>query len=81
MVWSSGTTRRATLTPRTAIATSNRAFLRVNEDDVFGRESENEDEVFGSGWNGLLVVQDLDEETPSVAEQASEPITILQAMG
>ncbi len=55
------------------------AFLRVNEDYVFGRESKSEGEVFGSGWNGLLVVQDLDEETPSVSEQADEPITILQA--
>ena len=55
------------------------AFLRVNEEYVFGRDSEVDPEVFGSGWNGVLVVQDLDQETPSVAEQGNEPITILQA--
>jgi len=38
------------------------AFLRVNEDFVFGRDTSDED-IFGSGWNGLLVVQDLDQET------------------
>ncbi|WP_408959082.1 hypothetical protein [Natrinema sp. 74] len=52
------------------------AFLRVNEDYVFGRDDE---DYFGSGWNGLLVVQDLDEETPSPKAQAGNPVTILQA--
>lgn len=55
------------------------AFLRVNEEYVSDREPAAETECFGSGWNGLPVVQDLDDETPSIADQASEPITILQA--
>jgi hypothetical protein len=42
------------------------AFLRVNEDFVFTSESE---EYFGSGWNGMLIVQDLEEETASLEEQ------------
>lgn len=49
------------------------AFLRVNEEFVF------EDDYFGSGWNGVLVVQDLDEPTADVAEQADREIKILQA--
>ncbi|APE96233.1 hypothetical protein HSR6_1796 [Halodesulfurarchaeum formicicum] len=55
------------------------AFLRVNEDFVFGREDN--DDYFGSGWNGLLVVQDLSEETISFEDQTerSQPIRILQA--
>jgi hypothetical protein len=55
------------------------AFLRINEDYVFGRDTSDEEDIFGSGWNGLLVVQDLDRETPSVDAQKDEPITILQA--
>jgi len=55
------------------------AFLRVNEDYVFERNTSDEMDIFGSGWNGLLVVQDLDQETPTTSEQADEPITILQA--
>ena len=55
------------------------AFLRINEDYVFGRNTSDEMDIFGSGWNGLLVVQDLDQEAPSVDEQEDEPITILQA--
>jgi hypothetical protein len=43
------------------------AFLRLNEEYVFGRDDE---EYFGSGWNGLLVVQDLQRETASLEEQA-----------
>jgi hypothetical protein len=54
------------------------AFLRINEDYVFGRGAA-EENIFGSGWNGLLVVQDLDQATPSVDAQQAEPITILQA--
>ena len=36
------------------------AFLRLNEEYVFGRDDQ---EYFGSGWNGLLIVQDLQRET------------------
>jgi hypothetical protein len=52
------------------------AFLRVNDEFVFGR---NDSEYFGSGWNGLLVVQDLDEDTASLEEQDEREMTILQA--
>ncbi len=55
------------------------AFLRINEDYVFGRDTKTDPNIFGSGWNGILIVQDLDQETPSVTEQEDEPITILQA--
>jgi len=53
------------------------AFLRVNDEFVFG-EGDAED-YFGSGWNGLLVVQDLEENTASAGEQKSNEITVLQA--
>ncbi|WP_436931010.1 hypothetical protein [Halosimplex halobium] len=53
------------------------AFLRVNDEFVFG-ESESED-YFGTGWNGLLVTQDLDEETASLDDQSDNEIKILQA--
>lgn len=53
------------------------AFLRVNDEFVFG-EPDTED-YFGSGWNGLLVIQDLDEDTASVEEQNANEITMLQA--
>jgi hypothetical protein len=49
------------------------AFLRVNEEFVF------EGDYFGTGWNGVLVVQDLDEPTANVDEQADREIKILQA--
>jgi hypothetical protein len=49
------------------------AFLRVNEEFVF------EGDYFGTGWNGMLVVQDLDEPTANVDEQADREIKILQA--
>ncbi|WP_440769187.1 hypothetical protein [Natronorubrum sp. DTA28] len=52
------------------------AFLRVNEEFVFGPD---EDDYFGSGWNGLLVTQDLDDESASLEEQSENPVTILQA--
>ncbi|ELY60983.1 hypothetical protein C492_09585 [Natronococcus jeotgali DSM 18795] len=52
------------------------AFLRLNEEYVFGRDTE---EYFGSGWNRLLVVQDLQRETASLEEQAESEIKILQA--
>ena len=50
------------------------AFLRNDGDLVF----DDDDEPFGDGWNGLLVVQDLpDVDPPSLDEQ--ERIKILQA--
>ncbi|WP_256392029.1 hypothetical protein [Natronoarchaeum rubrum] len=52
------------------------AFLRVNEEFVFGG---NEGDYFGSGWNGLLVVQDLDDQTASVDDQSDNEIAVLQA--
>lgn len=48
------------------------AFLRNDGNLVHDQE-----EYFGSGWNGVLVVQDVDEETASLEEQRS--IRILQA--
>jgi len=52
------------------------AFLRVNDEFVFGRD---DGDYFGSGWNGLLVVQDLDDQTASVDEQSDNEIAVLQA--
>ncbi len=52
------------------------AFLRVNESFVFGAEN---GEYFGSGWNGLLVVQDIEHETASLEAQSDREIAILQA--
>ena len=50
------------------------AFLRHDDEFVFERDTE----FFGSGWNGLLVIQDLeDAETRSLDDQRS--IRILQA--
>jgi hypothetical protein len=56
------------------------AFLRVNEDFVFGQGSGDPD-YFGSGWNGLLVVQDMDKEVQRFGDQQSsdQPIRILRA--
>lgn len=52
------------------------AFLKQDDDFVFGPETR----FTGSGWNGLLVVQDIeDRETASFDEQANQPIRILQA--
>jgi len=49
------------------------AFLRQDDDLVF-----DDDEPFGSGWNGLLVIQDIEgEETATLDDQQS--IRILQA--
>lgn len=53
------------------------AFLRVNDEFVFGERAT--ERYFGSGWNGLLVIQDLDNETASIDDQRSNEITILQA--
>jgi hypothetical protein len=55
------------------------AFLRVNEKYVFERDETDATSCFGSGWNGLLVIQDLEQETPTVEQQEAQPITILQA--
>jgi hypothetical protein len=55
------------------------AFLRVNEEYVFGTDKTDTADYFGTGWNGLLVVQDLDTSTPSIKQQEDQPITILQA--
>lgn len=51
------------------------AFLRQDEEFVFEEEAG----FFGNGWNGLLVVQDVGEETLGLEEQQSQPIRILQA--
>lgn len=51
------------------------AFLRQDEEFVF----EEDTGFFGSGWNGLLVVQDLGEETLALEDQGDQPIRILQA--
>ena len=55
------------------------AYLRINEEYVFGQDTEDKPGVFGNGWNGLLIIQDLEDETPCVQEQDEEPITIVQA--
>lgn len=55
------------------------AFLHINEGHVFGRNTSDDGGIFGSGWKGLLVVQDLDQETPIASEQADDPITILES--
>lgn len=53
------------------------AFLRVNDEFVFGERST--EDYFGSGWNGMLVTQDIEEKTAPVEKQSSNEITILQA--
>ena len=52
------------------------AFLQQGDEFVYG--SEVTEGYFGDGWNGLLVIQDLVEETTSLEEQENE-IKILQA--
>lgn len=49
------------------------AFLQQNEDFVYDRDTD----YFGFGWNGLLVIQDVEEETRDLRDQRS--IRILQA--
>ena len=44
---------------------------------MFG--DEDGEDYFGGGWNGLLVVQDLDRETTTLEEQDDSEIKILQA--
>lgn len=51
------------------------AFLRQDEEFVFEQDTG----YFGNGWNGLLVVQDLGDDTLALEEQGSQPIRILQA--
>ncbi|MCD2204536.1 hypothetical protein [Halobacterium sp. KA-6] len=53
------------------------AFLRLNNNFVF--EDPNNEDIFGDGWNGLLVIQDLDTQTASINEQQHNEINILQA--
>ncbi|MFD1588461.1 hypothetical protein ACFR9U_15890 [Halorientalis brevis] len=48
----------------------------MDDEFVFTDESGS---VFGDGWNGLLVVQDVEQETASFADQAESELTILQA--
>lgn len=55
-------------------------FLSVDKKYVLHRDSELDLYGFGSGWK-VLVVQNLDQETPSVGERGDEPITILPARG
>ncbi len=53
------------------------AFLRVDDEFVF--EDEDGEDYFGSGWNGLLVIQDLERDTTPLEEQGDSEIKILQA--
>ena len=43
---------------------------------MFSKEAEG---YFGDRWNGLLVVQDIEQETAGVEEQGDSEINILQA--
>jgi len=52
------------------------AFLRVNDEFIFGDE---DDDYFGTGWNGLLIVQDLEGPTAGISGQTEQEIKILQA--
>lgn len=52
------------------------AFLRLGEESVSGDGPE---EIFGDGWNGLLVVQELESEIASLEEQTENETEILQA--
>lgn len=55
------------------------AFLRLNEEFVFGTQTDSD--LFGSGWNGLLVTRDLEDETQTLDEQieSDTSIKILQS--
>ncbi len=53
------------------------AFLTVDDEPAF--EGDDRSEIFGSGYNGVLVVQDLDEEPKEVDDQEDQSISILQA--
>ncbi|RBI59991.1 hypothetical protein DMJ13_20095 [halophilic archaeon] len=54
------------------------AFLRQDNEFVYGDNAITEN-YFGDGWNGLLVIQDLVEETAALDEQQDNEIKILQA--
>lgn len=52
------------------------AFLKQGEEFVFDAESD----FMGSGWNGVLVIQDIpSRDTATFEEQEGQPIRILQA--
>ncbi len=53
------------------------AFLRVDDQFVFDDESDGS--YFGNGSNGLLVIQDLQDETVDLSNQEESAIKILQA--
>ena len=53
------------------------AFLRVDDEFVFDGDSESG--YFGDGSNGLLVIQDLQDETVELDAQSQSEIKILQA--
>jgi len=53
------------------------AFLRVDDEFVFDEASG--ETYFGNGSNGLLVIQDLKDETVNLEGQSESAITILQA--
>jgi len=53
------------------------AFLRVDDEFVFGEESG--ESFFGNGSNGLLVIQDLQNKTVDLDGQSNSAIKILQA--
>ena len=53
------------------------AFLRVDDDFVFDGESN--ESYFGNGSNGLLVIQDIQDETVDLDGQTESAIKILQA--
>jgi hypothetical protein len=54
------------------------AFLQQDEEFVYD-DTAVTGEYFGDGWNGLLVIQDLVNETASLDEQQNNEIKILQA--
>ncbi|SIR88367.1 hypothetical protein SAMN05421858_4317 [Haladaptatus litoreus] len=54
------------------------AFLQQDDKFVYD-DRESTGEYFGDGWNGLLVIQDLVEETASLDDQQDNEIKILQA--
>ena len=53
------------------------AFLRVDDEFVFDADSSGA--YFGDGSNGLLVIQDLQDETRDLDGQSESAINILQA--
>ena len=51
------------------------AFMQQDDEFVFDEGTN----YFGDGWNGILAVRDLNQETASIADQEGQPIRILQA--